>query len=397
MFAIRRSCAATLRSSTAPNGTRAFSRSAACHRGGLPVFVAPSSPELSTLLATFNSKILLPAHLTRDQQKLVFSKDGHAKLNTEPVDVTIGDVKLPLEPIDRNHLPGRFETLRDIIAGSSTRDDWENVMRAIEGFESAGIPVRPQWQEMVIRKLAECDMHSLILKALQRPKATTMRLSNHGLLRSVLRAVHDRAARNPTATDSVAAWGKDETAAALRLATQIVELMEDPEHHSVKPANAMVPHKDLRGRPTVAALPTELAAILAERHGADSEPVKTFSARLLATLEQSEFTTEIDRIAAADWTAPVSKTALVDSLTAHCHDLVELVIIWNALATSRRVLGANMPHADVAVQYETRLERVLTEAVAKAKKATVYNGTQLKIRYPAYVEHSIKVCRPVKA
>jgi hypothetical protein len=395
MFAIRRSCAAALRTSSAPNGTRAFSRSAVCQRGGLPVFVTPSSPELSTLLATFNSKILLPAHLTKDQEKLVYSKAGQAKLNTEPVDVTVGDVTLPLEPLDRNKLPARTVVVRHIIGKSTSSEDWENVIRAIEGLESAGIPVRPHWQQLVVRMLGKHNMYNLLLKTLQRPKATTMRLSNLLLLRSVIRSAHDRAAGTVTGSARPAAWDQEETAAALRFATQVVELMEDPEHHSVKPPNALVPHTDLRGRPSVVALPTELAAVAAERHGADREPVKTYAARLMAAIEQSEFTAEIDRIAATKITG-ISGTARSDSVTAFCHDLAELVVVWNALATSRRVLGTDMPQADAAAQYEKRLKSVLEQGVVKAEEGIVLNGEKMSIFYPQYIKNCLQVCAPAK-
>jgi hypothetical protein len=394
MFAIRRSCAAALRASSAPNGTRAFSRSAVCQRGGLPVFVAPSSPELSTLLATFNSKILLPAHLTKGQQKLVYSKAGHAKLNTEPVEVTVGDVTLPLEPLDRHRLPSRSMVVSRIIGKSTSPEDWENVVRAIEGLESAGIPVRPDWQQHVLRKLSGHNMYNLLLKTLQRPKATTMRLSNLNVLRSIVRSTHDRAAGTITGAPRPA-WDQEETAAALRFATQVVELMEDPEHHSVKPPNALVPHTDLRGRPSVVAMPTELAAVAAERHGADREPVKTYAVRLMAAIEQAEFTAEVDGIAATEITG-FSGTARTNSVADFCMDLSELVVIWNALATSRRVLGADMPQADAAAQYEKRLKSVLEQGYVKANEGLVLNGIRMNIFYPEYIKKSLEVCAPAK-
>ncbi len=253
-------------------------------QGVLPNFLPPSSPELSALLSTFNSKVLLPSHLTAEQQKLVYSQESRAKLEAEPVEITLGDVTLPLEHIDRNRLPNRFKHLKQIISRSETKEDWENVVRCLEGFEEAGIEVRAQWQEMVVRKLNLADMQHLVLKALQRPKASGIRLSNLGVLRQVLRTVHDKAA--------LADWAQEDTHKSFKLAKQVVELMEDEEHcgsqkRRVKKGESS--EGDWRGRPSVVALPTEMAAVLAEKYGGDKEEVKKLCNRLINALKQSEY------------------------------------------------------------------------------------------------------------
>lgn len=48
---------------------------------------------------------------------------------------------------------------------------------------------------------------------------------------------------------------------------------------------------------------------------------------------------------------------------AHGDDLVSLVIIWNALKTSRAVLGADMPMADKAQSFEAKAGRILTKGI----------------------------------
>jgi len=259
--------------------------------GALPNFLPPSSPELSKLLSTFNSQILLPEHLTKEQQKLVYSQESRAKLEAEPIEITLGEVTLPLEHLDRNRLPNRYKRLREICNQSETKEDWENVVRCLEGFQEAGIKVHWQWQELVIRKLNLAGMQHLVLKALQRAKETGVKLSNYGVLRAVLRTVHDKAA--------LADWAQDDTIKAHKLAKQVVELMEDEEHYvgkrPVKPRGK--PDKfaegDYRGRPSVVALPTEMAAVLADRYGGDKEEVKKLSSRLVHALQQSGYTVHL--------------------------------------------------------------------------------------------------------
>lgn len=225
---------------------------------------------------------MLPEHLSREQQKLVYKQKSRAKLETEPVEVTIGDVTLPLEHIDRNVRPSRWESLREVVRQSETTADWENVVRVLEGFHSAGIAIKPEWQDFVVRKLIENGHHNLVLKALQRVKATGLRLSNYNVTKRVLKGAHERAALSD--------WEKVETVKALRYAKQIVELMEEEEHHGVVARGKMVVENDWRSKPYVIAVPTELAAEVAQKHGGDVETVKPFANRLVNALKQDNFT-----------------------------------------------------------------------------------------------------------
>jgi len=250
--------------------------------GALPVFLSPSTPELSSLLSTFNSKILLPSHLTKEQKDLVYREKNKAKLEAEPVEITLGDVTLPLEPINQSRdIPKRFLLFRDIIRKSESKEDWENVVRMLEGFENAGMKVNADQQTLVVRQLSLSGNQHLILKALQRVKATGLRMSEYRVLVQVLRAVHDMAALSD--------WEKDETTKALRFARQVAELLEDEEHCGGQPRGEMVSEKDHTGKPAVVALPTELVAVLADRHGGDVEEVKTLAGRLMAALKQDDY------------------------------------------------------------------------------------------------------------
>jgi hypothetical protein len=247
------------------------------HPGALPVFLESSTPELSSLLSETNSKILLPSHLTKEQQKLVYKQENKAKLEAEPVEITLGDVTLALEHLDRNRLPNRWATFKDIVAKSETREDWENVVRVLEGFESAGIKLSTDKQAMVVRRLNIEGMHHIILKALQRVKATGLRMREWRVLLQVLRAPYDKAA--------LADWDEEETTKALRFAKQVAELLEDEEH-----CGGQVAEHDFRGKPAVIAVPTALAAVLAHKHSGDVQEVKTLAGRLVAALKQDDYT-----------------------------------------------------------------------------------------------------------
>ncbi|KAI4952827.1 hypothetical protein J4E91_003301 [Alternaria rosae] len=357
--------------------------------GALPNFLPPSSPELSTLLSTFNSQVLLPSHLTKEQEKLVYSQESRAKLEAEPIEITLGEVTLPLEHIDRNKLPNRFKRLKAIVNRSETKEDWENVVRCLEGFQEAGIKIHWQWQELVVRKLNLAGMQHLVLKALQRAKQTGIKLSNYGVLRQVLRTVHDKAA--------MADWAQDDTIKAHKLAKQVVELMEDGEHCGGKrPHVAMdkFAEGDYRGRPSVVALPTEMAAGLADKYGGDKEEVKKLSNRLVHALQQSGYMTSLDatsRNSDARAAGFVNTTKLLAHVTDHCYDLLETLIVWNALKTSRKVLGAEMPMSEEAQSFETRAQEVLMEGVRSLDDMSKdKEGKPLMPAYVRYIKETVE-------
>jgi hypothetical protein len=218
----------------------------------------------------------LPAHLTKEQEKLVYQLDNKAKLEAEPVEITLGDVTLPLEHLDRNRLPSQWGTFRDIMNQSETREDFENVVRVLEGYKNAGISLKSERQAKAIRRLGLHGMQHLILKALQRAKATGLSLHDWNIMSEVLRAIYDKAA--------LADWDQDETTKALRFAKQLVELLEVEEHQ----AGPATPY-DLRGDPAVIAVPTALTAVLALKHGGDRDEVKSLAGRLVAALQQHNY------------------------------------------------------------------------------------------------------------
>jgi hypothetical protein len=259
--------------------------------GALPLFLESSSPELTTLLYNTNSKILLPLHLTAEQQKLVYKQENKAKLEAEPVEITLGDVTLALEHLDKLKTPRRWQTIRNILEKSETREDWENVVRMVEGYHNAGIPLKPDQQALVVRHLNLKGMHHIILKALQRVEETGISMREWTVLRQVLRAVYDKAALSD--------WDEEETYKALRMAKQVAELLEYEHHCGGQPAE-----HDFRGKPAVVAVPTALAAVHAHKHKGDVEEVKTLAGRLLAAMEQDKYMVR---------TAPKPSTQLANS------------------------------------------------------------------------------------
>lgn len=332
----------------------------------------------------------MPRHLTKEQEALVYRTSNKAKLEAEPVEITLGDVTLPLEHLDVNRLPSRWPNFSAILRQSETREDWENVVRMLEGYENAGIKLNAGKHALVVRRLNLAGMQHLILKALQRPRATGLRMREWPLMVQILRAVHDKAA--------MADWDEEETANALRLAKQIVELLEDEEHCGGQVRREKVSEHDFRGKPEVIAVPTGLAAALALRREGDVEEVKTLAGRLVAALKQDDYEashahprrniydtnhpsqTFLDASAQkftateADFRNTVHQVRHADTLV---RDLLQVHWVSNALKTSLKVLGDDMPNAGEARQYERKASQCLDDGFVAAERLYTRDGKKL--------------------
>ena len=185
---------------------------------------------------------------------------------------------LPLEHIDRNKdIPAYKAHLRNIIKESKTPEDWENVVRALEGYHNAGLrPGRGQMTQ-VVRHLNKAGLQHLVLKCVQRAKATGMTLRDLELVVAVLRSVRDKAWK--------AGWEKEDLKKALSMAEQVVELMDDDVHLGSPTGQ----QQDYRAHPTVVAVPLEMAAELAYRHEGDADKVRRYALRLMNALKQQNF------------------------------------------------------------------------------------------------------------
>ncbi|KAF2727843.1 hypothetical protein EJ04DRAFT_450542, partial [Polyplosphaeria fusca] len=307
--------------------------------------------------------ILLPLHLTPDQKKLIYDKENIGRLEAEPIDITLGNVTLTLEHLDiTKDIPNRWATVRAIINSSSTRQDWENVVRMMEGFKQAGVRLRPDWQEKIIRRLNLAGMQHLVLRAVQQSSRTGLQLKTGGLVHVVLRGQHMRAAG--------AEWSEEETRKALSAAEQIIELLENREHLG---GTALTPG-DLRSSPFVIAYPAELAAVRAKRHTKERDEdgkVLRYTSRLMDALTQDEFmsTTLQSELAALDLETSNAQGYWFRRVPFHVERQVwKFIPVLNALQTSRQVLGQKMPRAREAVKVIAEIKEGLAKASVGVSK-----------------------------
>jgi hypothetical protein len=305
-------------------------------------------------------------------------------------------------------LPPRWPTFSTIVRQSETREDYENVVRMLEGFENAGIKLDADKHAFVVRRLNLAGMQHLILKALQRPQATGLRMREWPVMLQILRSAHDKAA--------MADWDEEETKKALRLAKQMVELLEDEEHYGGQKRGEKAAEQDFRGKPAVIAVPTGLAAVLALRYKGDVEEVKTLAGRLVAALKQNDY--EVNpfhtlTLTSTNHPAQNSLKTFSEKLTATEADFPQaisqvrrvaeigndrLAVHWvsNALKTSLKVLGDNMPSVTEARQYESKTAQFLKDGSEASERLQSRAGQKLVIGPKDYIDKVMQKSRQLE-
>ncbi|KAF2021427.1 hypothetical protein BU24DRAFT_446444 [Aaosphaeria arxii CBS 175.79] len=365
MHSIRRGCSAALKTTSRPAYAlncphRAFSQCSPLRKGSLPSFLEPSSEDLGAALAKLNSKVLLPAQLSPDQRKLVFRPSNTARLEAESVEITLGDVTLPLEHINqRTDTPSRWGTIKTIVDSSETPEDWENVLRMLEGFEDASLHLSPARKCMIIRSLNNAGMQHLVLKALQRADKTGLRLRDEEIVLRVFTGFHEKALD--------AEWGAAETKKALGYAEQVIDLMEEKTHLGGKPVGP----GDLRSNPVVIGALLELAAVRAKKHteGKDVDgKVKKYAHRIMSahTQDPSIMETHLSRARASIALNKFkSNHVKASTLNALKSEIISLIPLYIGIKTASQVLGADMPLAREAQTLAKTLLDTFTDAEKK--------------------------------
>ena len=317
-----------------------------------------------------NRRILLPLHLTKDQGKLVYKKENQAKLEAEPIEITLGDVTLPLEHLDVNRdIPSRWQSIKSIVNLSKTQDDWENVLRIMEGFQNASAPMKTQWKQFIVRRMSIAGQHHLILKAVQKASDTGLRLSDVALANTVFQTIHWKALESE--------WNPKETKKALDLAEELVELLEDDRHLGKKDVSI----GDIRASPYTIAIPLEMAAVRAKRHTDVQDTdgkVSLYASRFMQATQQDEFLTKTLPDHLARISAPIeAKPKLIHTAQSVINlkgGIQSMIPVWIAVKTARHVLRKDMPLDSDAQKMEEEMAAALKAGEQSLNDALKISG-----------------------
>ena len=243
--------------------------------GAVPTFTEASSPELQDLLSTIRENVFLPAHLSKPHQALVFGARHRKILEDDPVTVEVAGENFRLKHIDRTKdLPGTVEGLLKFISLIKDKKDWDNLPIFLEGLNTAGRKLKPQYWEKLVRKAGQAGQQHTILECARRASRTGFILKDYNLVRKVMWWIQHRAIS--------AGWTVQSTKKALKMGEQIADLLEDEKHCG----GTFISASDPRARPEVVGVLLQLAAAHAKLSSGKDEDgkVEIYAKRLLGTL-----------------------------------------------------------------------------------------------------------------
>jgi hypothetical protein len=83
----------------------------------------------------------------------------------------------------------------------------------------------------------------------------------------------------------------------------------------------------------------------------------------------------------------------LDYVVALASELLEHVVVWNALKTARKVLGKDMPMAQEAQQWESKVAVVLTEGAENVDRLRTKDGKKIVVRMVEQVGEGVARCQ----
>lgn len=292
----------------------------------------------------------------------MFQKENAARLDAEPIEITLGNVTVPLVPINRARgVPSRRLAIQSIVNNSSTADDWENVLRMVQGFTEAGIPLASDRMEFVVRKLGDAGMQSLIVKAVVRGKETGLQLRKENLIWVVLRQFIKRAEES--------GWEAEETKKMATMVETIFEALEERQHLG----HLELGPGDMRANPLLLGVVAELTARAAKSSGESDVDgkVEKYARRLVVGLkaEGTHVDTVLQEIENITTSGTEDKMWRRFRMLYRVEELLlKLLPLWDALKVSRQVLGREMPDAALAQEWEAKLEKASVQGADMLEK-----------------------------
>jgi hypothetical protein len=234
-----------------------------------------SSTELNDLLSEIRQKIMLPSHLSKKHQKLIYKKKYENELLTEPVVAKIANEAFELQHIDKKKDLNHKKAIFTAIGLMKEKKDWANLPNLLAGMKLAGVNTNKLPMKNRILSLAsKAGRHEVILECLWRVEDTGMQLKEPEFAINVMSAIQQRALN----TD----WHEHELAKALKWAELVLVMMEEPKHAGSR----ILAEDDPRLQPQVIGILLELASVKAVRYleGRDVDgKVAEYSTRLLGT------------------------------------------------------------------------------------------------------------------
>jgi hypothetical protein len=253
--------------------------------GPVPVFTETSSSALDDLLTRVRNALIMPAHLAKQQQDLIYKDKNKRYLASESVTAIIADEEFTLSHIDRlQDVPNGYQALWEAISLMKERKDWDNLPRLLHGMNNAQVlkfnkaKYRAR-KSILARKLGQAGRQDVLLECIRRCAVTGMTLREPEFVAQVMFWFQMKALESD--------WDAEATSKALNWAELVSAMMDDTAHTG---GTFEIGLKDPRTTPEVIGVLLELAAVRASKHlgGQDKDgKVADYAQRLLLCLSQS--------------------------------------------------------------------------------------------------------------
>lgn len=226
---------------------------------GIITFPQAKNNELNTILDEIQRKIVLPAQLPLYQQRKIFRGRWKEKLELQPIELEIDDVKYTFKHIDgrAGDVPNTRVILWKAMDQMTNKHDWQILPRLMQALSHARKLKDDTW-ERVIQKASWSGHLAPVFSLAHKPDDDGLKLDTHCKAQTFLTGVVFSAAES--------GWQRRELVAGLDHAIAILQLLMDEGHKPPRQAHWATTTTGLSKDPLLLAVPTSLAAILVTRH-----------------------------------------------------------------------------------------------------------------------------------
>lgn len=276
--------------------------------GAVPKFTETSSPELDSHLDHARRKIIIPAHLSKEQQDLIYKPKNKKILASEGGKAMIGEEELTLEHINKaKDQPKGYTVLWEAIDLMQERRDWDNLPRLLHGLNNASTlklnKPRNAWKkEKLVRRLGLAGRQDVLLECVRQSAVTGLTLDSGRFAGQVLHWIQTKAVDSD--------YEAEETSKALKWAELVATMMEDPSHAGSKYTGKSWLASEVPG------ILLELAAVRASKYlgGVDQDgKVAEYARRLVQSLpEDAEHADK-----SSGWIIPAERESLSKWMRLH--------------------------------------------------------------------------------
>ncbi|CCU83008.1 hypothetical protein BGHDH14_bgh00271 [Blumeria hordei DH14] len=214
-----------------------------------------ANPELQDLLTRFRENAVLPKHLTKYQQDLVYKKKHQSKLESENVTANIGEEEFILKHIDiKKDIPRLKLLISDVLGLIKNKEDWAVIPNVLHGLKNTGFKIKLPIAEKIVRKAGLAGKQNVTLECLRRTNNTGIDLSDAGLTKNVMFWIYFKASQQDETLESI-----NKT---ISMAEQLLDMLEDEKFTGKRYLDTS---KDYRNLPEILGMMVAIVALRASK------------------------------------------------------------------------------------------------------------------------------------